>query len=187
MTTTTFPTRRRVNLDPHPELAEAVTISRFWRSITIGSDGDCWLWTGDTDDDGYGVFFYAGRMRRAHELALSFTTGEQRLPSLDTCHSCDNPPCCNPSHLRFDTRKSNVDDMASRGRGVTPNRKLTDEQIITIRERRASGARQSDLAEQYGVSDGQISMIVRGIRWPHIGGPIETERKYRKTNDKKAG
>lgn len=49
----------------------------------------------------------------------------------------------------------------------------------TMRERRASGARQKDLAENYGITDGQVSMIVRGIRWPNVGGPIQTERTYR--------
>ena len=107
--------RRHISADPHPTLAEAVTVSRFWRLIDQRDPAECWPWTGDTDK-GYGVFYYQGRMRRAHELALSFTTGEQRLPDLDTCHSCDNPICCNPAHLRFDTRRSNVADMHERGR-----------------------------------------------------------------------
>lgn len=59
--------------------------------------------------------------------------------------------------------------------------KLTDPQILEIRKRRAAGARQIDLAKQYNVSDGQISMIVRGKRWADVGGPIEDKRaQYRK-------
>ena len=83
----------------------------------------------------------------------------------------------NPAHLRFDTRRANVADMITRGRAPRPGR-LTDADIITIRERRAAGARQADLARDFGVTDGQISMIVRGKRWPNVGGPIETERRY---------
>ena len=164
--------------DPHSDYAQAVQVSRFWRLVSVAEENECWKWTGDTDRNGYGVFCLDGRRRPAHELALSFTTGEKRHPSLDTCHSCDNPPCCNPNHLRFDTRRSNVGDMVQRGRAATPNRKLTDEQIIIIRERRALGARQKDLAHQFGISDGQVSTIVRGIQWRHIGGPIQTKRKY---------
>lgn len=37
-----------------------------------------------------------------------------------------------------------------------------------------------DLAEQFGVTDGQISQIVRGLRWKSVGGPIQTERKYQR-------
>ena len=168
--------RRRVSADPHPALAEAVTVSRFWRLVDQRGPDECWPWLGDKDDD-YGVFYYDGRMRRAPELAMSFTTGERRIPQLDTCHSCDNPPCCNPAHLRFDTRLSNVRDMHERGR-ANPTSKLTAEDVVLIRERRASGARQKDLAEQFGISDGMVSEIVRGIRWQSAGGPIQSERKY---------
>lgn len=175
-----LPTNRSVNKHAHPDLVEAVTVSRFWRSIANSAAGDCWEWQGDRDADGYGIFFYHGRMRQAHDLALSFSTGEMRIESLDTCHSCDNPCCCNPAHLRFDTRQSNVDDMYRRGRAGRSG-KLTDPEVILIRERRAAGARQKDLAEQFNVSDGQISMIVRGIRWPDVGGPIEAKRSnYRR-------
>lgn len=173
-----MPRRRSVNRHPAPELAEAVAVSRFWRNVSVTDKDSCWLWKGDVDRNGYGVFAYRGKRRPAHELALSFTTGEKRLPKYDTCHSCDNPACCNPSHLRFDTRKANVADMISRGRQQHAS-KLTEEDILSIRRRRAHGARQKDLAEQYGVSDGQISMIVRGLRWRSVGGPIEMERQYR--------
>ena len=104
--------RRRVAEHPDPSLAEAVSVSRFWRLVDRRGTHECWPFTGYFDEAGYGAFTdEAGRRRPAHELALSFTTGEVRHPDLDTCHSCDNPRCCNPEHLRFDTRQSNVDDM----------------------------------------------------------------------------
>ena len=174
----TFPARRSVSAHPHPDLAEAVTVSRFWRLVKQGGPHECWEWLGDRDQHGYGTFYYRGRMRGAHELALSFTTGEAKVSGLDTCHSCDSPPCVNPAHLRFDTRRSNVRDAIDRGRHWRPPSKLTAEDVALMRERRAAGARQKDLAEQFGVTDGQVSMIVRGLRWPDAGGPIQIERKY---------
>jgi len=169
--------KRNPNNHAHESLRDAVDVTRFWSLVDRREPDECWPWGGFQDDDGYGIFNWHGRRTGAHTLALSFTTGEVRAAKLDTCHSCNNPPCVNPAHLRFDTRQSNVDDMISAGRQGRPG-KLTDEQIITIRERRAAGARQMDLAQQFGVSNGQISMIVRGNRWAHVGGPIETERKY---------
>lgn len=169
--------RRRINTDPHPDLTEAITVTRFWSLVRRAGDDECWEWSGDRNTDGYGVFFYRQRMHGAHELAMSFSTGEKRIDRLDTCHSCDNPPCCNPRHLRFDTRASNVDDMLERGRG-NHGKKLTAEDVVLMRERRAAGARQKDLAEHFGVTDGLVSEIVRGLRWPNTPGPIETKRKY---------
>ena len=89
----------------------------------------------------------------------------------------DNPICCNPAHLRFDTRLSNVREMHDRERANHAS-KLSAAQVVTMRQRRAAGARQKDLAEQFGITDGQVSMIVRGLRWANAGGPIESERKY---------
>lgn len=169
--------RRSPNPRPAPHLADALSVTRFWSLAQRGSVDECWDWKGDRNRDGYGVFVFQGKQYGAHELALSFSTGEARLPELDTCHSCDRPECVNPAHLRFDTRRANVADMIARGRASRPGR-LTDADIITIRRRRAAGARQVDLSRDFGVTDGQISMIVRGKRWPNVGGPIETERKY---------
>lgn len=154
----------------------ATKVTEFWSRVDQRESDGCWPWTGYRED-GYGRFFIGGRMRWAHELAVTFSTGETKGDGLDTCHSCDNPPCCNPAHLRFDTRLSNVRDMDSRGRRRVVS-KLSPEMVRVIRERRESGARQKDLAAQYGVTDGLISQIVRGLRWPDAPGPIETERKY---------
>lgn len=165
--------RRHVNADPHPDLIDAIAVTRFWTLIDQSSD--CWEWQGDLDKDGYGVFFWKGRKFGAHQLALSFTSGEMKLPGLDTCHSCDNPACCNPDHIRFDTRRSNVADMHKRGRAVSPAARLTAEQVVTIRERRAHGATQKTLAEQFGLSPAYVSEIVRGITWKDAGGPIQAK------------
>ena len=171
--------KRCPNPHPHPDYADAVAITRFWSLVKKTEPGNCWLWQGDTNHNGYGVFVYQGRKHPAHELALSFTTGEKRLDALDTCHVCDNPPCCNPTHLRFDTRLSNVREMYERGRAARPGR-LTDEQVVLMRERRAAGALQKDLARDFGITDGQVSLIIRGLRWKDVGGPIETKRQYRR-------
>lgn len=170
--------RRSPNPDPHPELADAISVSRFWALVSRRGEDECWPWQGDANK-GYGVFHYRGHLHGAHELALSFTTGEKRLDQLDTCHTCDNPICCNPNHLRFDTRRANVQDMHERGRARN-GAKLTAEDVRLMRERRAAGARQRDLARDFGITDGQVSMIVRGIRWAEAGGPIETRRQYRR-------
>lgn len=53
-----------------------------------------------------------------------------------------------------------------------PAAKLTDDQIVTLRQSAARGAKQVDLAAEYGISQGLVSLIVNGKRWTHVGGPI---------------
>lgn len=53
------------------------------------------------------------------------------------------------------------------------NRILTDEQVRKIREMRAAGAPQSELAEMFNVSQAQISRIVLGRQRRDAGGPIQ--------------
>jgi hypothetical protein len=119
---------------------------------------------------------------------VTFSTGEIKDPVLDTCHSCDDPPCCNPGHLRFATRLENVADMYERGRArvgsAHPFARLTEAAVVEIRVRRANGAMQKTLAADYGVSDAYVSEIVNGLVWRHAGGPISGTSK--RTSKRKA-
>lgn len=160
------------------ETSLAVKVTEFWSNVDKRGADDCWPWGGYLED-GYGRYFYGGQMRAAHELAVTFTTGETRAKELDTCHSCNNPPCCNPKHLRFDTRASNVADMIDAGR--QRRGRFTELEVVTMRTRYQAGARQTDIARDYGVTNGLISQIVRGMRYATIGGPIQgTRERYNK-------
>lgn len=145
------------------ETLVAVKVTQFWSNIDKRGADDCWPWGGYIED-GYGRYFYGGRMRAAHELAVTFTTGETRAKNLDTCHSCNNPPCCNPKHLRFDTRASNIADAVAAGTMRGKTGKLTPGDVAIIRTRLANGAKQQDLADDFGVTNGLISMIKTGRR-----------------------
>ena len=166
-------TRRALYRDPAPEFVEAVQVTRFW--ALVNTTGDCWEWQGDKDRDGYGVFSWNGRSYGAHRLALSFATGESMGPGLETCHACDNPGCCNPDHLRFDTRAGNVADMVARGRDRNGHKRLTDDEVRVMRERRANGASQKVLARDFGVSESLVTQIVRGLRRADAPGPIHSK------------
>lgn len=86
-----------------------------YMSARTDRSGDCWIWTGATNGNGYGRFVYDGIHIYAHRAALAFAVGEIP-PGMVACHSCDNPPCVNPDHLRVGTMKDNVRDMHERGR-----------------------------------------------------------------------
>ena len=74
--------------------------------------GACWPWTGPRHSAGYGLF----RRQYAHRLALESALGRPLGSGMEACHSCDNPPCCNPAHLFEGTHQDNVRDMAAKGR-----------------------------------------------------------------------
>jgi hypothetical protein len=91
---------------------------RFWSKVDRRGAEDCWPWTARRDGCGYGTFKVDGKTVRASRQAWALTHGDlgagQRV-----CHSCDNPPCCNPAHLWAGTQKDNVLDMVAKGRHWT--------------------------------------------------------------------
>ena len=162
-------------------MAGETVAARFWAKVNVGEPDECWEWTAGRNARGYGVFHpvkesTAGAHRFALELHLKRSIGKNMF----VLHSCDNPPCVNPNHLREGTNNDNVQDAVSRGRhkrGSNDVRShLTDNDVLDIRTRAAEGERNRTLAAEFNLSEAIVSMITRGIRWKHVGGPIS--RKY---------
>lgn len=151
---------------------------RFWEKVDRSAGPEsCWLFQGARNASGYGVLHRSDGTRLAHRVAYELTNGP--IPDgLHLCHSCDNPPCCNPSHVSPGTDQDNSDDRHARGRATPPplmvgergtNAKLTAEQVIAIRAAFDSGeATLKDLQERYGRSHGCIYLIVKRVNWKHL-------------------
>lgn len=95
------------------------TWARFQESID--KSGECWLWTGSQDANGYGQLWIDGRRERATHLALAFD-GRPVPVGMKALHHCDNPPCVRPTHLFIGTQADNMADMRAKGRGHLPVR-----------------------------------------------------------------
>ncbi len=68
----------------------------------------CWLWTGATNDKGYGYFWEGkGKWRKAHRVSLSIHGVD--IPSgMVVDHICRVRNCVNPAHLRVVTQRQNA-------------------------------------------------------------------------------
>jgi hypothetical protein len=147
------------------------TEKRFWEMVCQGQS--CWEWQGCKDSNGYGRVMLNGVRKRAHRYALIFSTGCDR-PELEALHSCDNPGCCNPAHLRWGSHKENMADRKNRKRGFIPagakhgGAKLTEDQAARIKFGSEAAAM---LALDLNVSTTVIYHIRQGRSWKHIGSP----------------
>jgi hypothetical protein len=98
--------------------------ARFWAKVDRRSDNECWPWLGDLGTRGYGQINVDGKNVGAHRIAHWLATGEEIVGFIVRHFVCDNPPCCNPAHLKRGTQKDNVQDAIRKGRHVHPNWRL---------------------------------------------------------------
>ena len=152
------------------------------RVVRIPFSG-CWIFTGATNEFGYGIVGTGGRGSpndRAHRITYRHFCGD--IPAgMFVCHECDVPSCCNPNHLFLGTNQDNVNDMVRKKRNsppprnphvvgsVHPGSKLTEQQVLLIRDAYAKGiSTQQQLADFYGVVRQTISKVVNNKRFKHV-------------------
>lgn len=82
----------------------------------------------------------------------------------------------NVENLAYGTQKENMADAARHNTIEKAERrynaKLTTETVIQIRERKAAGERNVNLAKEYGLTEVYIHHLVTGEKWSSAGGPI---------------
>jgi hypothetical protein len=117
---------------------------------------------------GYGEFKLRGASTYAHRVAAA-AAGINLKPDQVVMHTCDNPACCNPTHLVVGDHAMNVADRVAKGRsakGSSNGRaKLTESQVQAIRSDDRPAA---EVAKQYSVSPATISLIRRRRIWAHV-------------------
>jgi hypothetical protein len=157
--------------------------TKLAKRLSIGTLGGCWFWTGAGSDHRYGVITYERRCYSTHRLAYELWKGPVPTGML-VCHSCDNPLCCNPSHLFLGTPKDNTEDMLRKGRkvlgagvftkgsireriaaGQKHGQKLRSADVLSIRQRVDRGENRKIICAEYGISNSTISALMTGQNW----------------------
>lgn len=145
---------------------------RLWENVAVGSTDECWEWTGWKNKRGYVSMLVGGR--KGHTVGVHRLAWEQANgpipPGVFICHACDNPCCCNPSHLFSGTPSDNVQDMLSKGRHFTPalagknngRAKLNESQVAEIREGKLQTM---EYAAKFGVDRSTVRRVALGKRY----------------------
>lgn len=153
----------------------------FWKRIPKGNPDECWPWK--NQDSGYGQLTFNRKNMSAHRVCWEIHFGP--IPNrLHVLHRCDNPPCCNPSHLFLGTNLDNIEDKINKnrqanGQNVRKNHEhlkgelintaeFSDEQIMEIRRRDSIGESPTLIASAFGTSRSYIAQIVSGGCWNHL-------------------
>lgn len=145
--------------------------TRLWERVDVRGPDDCWEWKAGLHKTGYGKLRSDAGVF-AHRAAYWLSTGH--LPGRDTVimHVCDNPPCCNPRHLKAGTIAENMRDMVEKGRAAKGERhsqaRLTEKQARAAIQRVANGETRKSVALDFGVSRTCIEALVAGKTWRHL-------------------
>ena len=163
----------RWNIHGSPTWRPPTYEERFWAKVDRSGGPDaCWPWLAYRLPSGHGLVSRGlgrgGGMTPAPRVAWALTNGP--IPDgMFACHHCDNPPCCNPSHLFLGTQADNLADMRAKGRGkgaprghAHPKSRLTEEQA---RYALTSTESARGLARRFGVSDTSIRYIRQRRNW----------------------
>jgi len=167
---------------PHAGGASRGFVDKWLEEVAVPYDGDdCLEFPFAKDRNGYGHINdqKGSRSGGAHIFVAERVLGPKPSPGHEVCHSCGNgnKACVSPKHLYWGTRAQNVSDSINHGTfsrpprhvgGSHPKARLSEEDVLRIREMVSSGARTSQLAEIFGVPAGVISSIKHRKSWKHI-------------------
>lgn len=135
--------------------------AKFWINVNVAGETECWPWNLRVNKKGRGIVQWEGKKKYASRVAFELVNGHVKDNEV-IMHTCDNPGCCNPAHLKRGTQQQNVQDAVNKGRTWS---KLTKDQVAAIKsDVRTNMA----IAKDYGVNHRTVSAIKTGIIWVHV-------------------
>lgn len=169
---------------------------RFWDKVKVNENTGCWEWQAKVTNTGYGLFYLKGKWKPAHRQAYESFYGE--LNELDALHHCDNRKCVrvqgkplnkraeagerihadhiypgNDSMNQKDSwrrrrRTVGIKDESDYPRGSRLSDKLTETDVVELRQLAKDGVSFASLGRKYSLSAEHIATIVYGKSWKHV-------------------
>lgn len=126
----------------------------------------CFVWKWGYERQGRGIINYDGGQVDGYFVACMFNEQRQRPEGMVTRHLCGNGSCCEPTHLKFGTRKENALDtiQMKQHTGV----KLDENKVREIRRLRDNGMKLEEIASRFNVNWSYVSLVVKKKRWAHV-------------------
>lgn len=173
---------------------------RYWSKVERGRD--CWLWTGSKVGRStyFGVY---GRIIDARWYGYGLAHGPEFLHQDGSVlvQSCTLSGCVNPMHRYVGSRGDIIrEGLASGARKPnppkgekSPHAKVTEVQVLRMRQSYANGSTISGLSRIYKMSTTNASYIVHGQSWAHLPLPdyslrdnhVRRQRKRKARLDKR--
>jgi len=179
--------RKYCSLECAYQHRQSLALSRFWSNVKIDTPEKCWIWSGNLDRQGYGkIGIRTLPTRGAHRIAYMLTHSCSLSRETIIRHTCDNPPCCNPNHLKTGTTKDNINDKILRHRTCygSTNRgaKLSLDDVKEIIKLRQAGIKRNLIAQQFSINANHVSRLLSGSRWKKA--LLSGERKFPSQNSR---
>jgi hypothetical protein len=164
--------KRMGTTDLEPKPGEAM----LWIVDHCGHLGDaCFRWPfAISKINGRARVDFMGKTYPASRMMCIVAHGEPPAETMHAAHSCGNGHlgCLNPNHIRWATPVENMADRDLHGRTLkgerSPNARLTEADVIAMRQMYDAGEINADVARKFLVSDGCAYAVVMRRTWKHV-------------------
>jgi hypothetical protein len=152
---------------------------RFWKKVDVRGPDECWEWQSTKLETGYGIIRNIAPHKPAHLFAhrVSYYLTRDDPGPLYVRHTCDNPPCVNPTHLVLGTHQENMNDIKERGtrrqqgklpplEHVAKRNAEMEAQAREMLEDWLHGASYKEIADKRGLSEATVCRRLGSIDKP---------------------
>ena len=188
--------KKRERKEEKEESSEDITVGELWKRIKTyhketlkrileksksvqpppgkGVTKDCQLYDGGDTNSTYARIWFNGKPEMVHRVTLMISLGVNLLPEfnndrkkLECAHKCDNPRCCEPSHLYLATKEQNSEDRIRNGllRGTKHHNAKIEAEIAQEIKWSKGYVTKIERADEFGVTLGMVKNIDRNIAW----------------------